>query len=165
MPRTLILIKDLVKGNQVLKMHIRVVDMWVVKGKNGSQHLELVLQNGMSDQIHVTSRSQDFKDLIEQLKEHETYYIYNGEFVLNDGPFKVCSNQLKLVFNSGNTVTNVAISEIPAHIQLSLYLKLSQWTFKPDILYDVIGVLQDVVKTQIGGGGKKSCVNITLRDI
>ncbi|CAI8604331.1 unnamed protein product [Vicia faba] len=109
--------------------------MWVVKGKNGSQHLELVLQNGMSDQIHVTSRSQDFKDLIEQLKEHETYYIYNGEF------------KYQLTFN------------------FQLNLKLSQWTFKPDILYDVIGVLQDVVKTQIGGGGKKSCVNITLRDI
>ena len=27
-----------------------------------------------------------------------------------------------------------------------------------------MGVLQDVVKTQMGGGGKKSCVNITLRD-
>ncbi|KAL5072367.1 hypothetical protein RYX36_011351 [Vicia faba] len=30
---------------------------------------------------------------------------------------------------------------------------------------DVIGVLQDVVKTQTGGGGKNSCVNITLCDI
>lgn len=29
---------------------------------------------------------------------------------------------------------------------------------------DIVGVLQDVVKTQMGGGGKKSCANITLRD-
>ncbi|XP_058734503.1 uncharacterized protein LOC131606285 [Vicia villosa] len=33
------------------------------------------------------------------------------------------------------------------------------------MLYDVIGVLQDVLKTQMGGGGRKSCVNITLRDV
>ncbi|KAI5385232.1 hypothetical protein KIW84_071998 [Lathyrus oleraceus] len=29
---------------------------------------------------------------------------------------------------------------------------------------DVTGVLQDVMKTQMGSGGKKSCTNITLRD-
>ncbi|XP_058749816.1 uncharacterized protein LOC131622800 isoform X2 [Vicia villosa] len=33
------------------------------------------------------------------------------------------------------------------------------------MLYDVIGVLQDVLKMQMGGGGRKSCVNIALRDI
>lgn len=29
---------------------------------------------------------------------------------------------------------------------------------------DVIGVLQDVMRIQMAGGGKKSCANITLRD-
>ncbi|XP_058751152.1 uncharacterized protein LOC131624207 [Vicia villosa] len=97
MSRAPILIKDLVKGNQVWKMHIRVVDLWVVKEKNGQQHLELS-QNS-------------------QVKENETYFLYNGEPLVNDGPFKMS-----------------------------------------------FGVLQDVVKTQMGGGGKKSYVNITLRD-
>lgn len=31
-------------------------------------------------------------------------------------------------------------------------------------MLDVVGVLQDVVETQMDGGGKKSCVNITLYD-
>ncbi|XP_058764278.1 uncharacterized protein LOC131637691 [Vicia villosa] len=30
---------------------------------------------------------------------------------------------------------------------------------------DVIGVLQDVLRTQTGGGGRKSCVNVTIRDV
>ncbi|XP_058749794.1 uncharacterized protein LOC131622767 [Vicia villosa] len=30
---------------------------------------------------------------------------------------------------------------------------------------DVIGVLQDVLKTQTGSGGRKSCVNVSIRDV
>lgn len=45
MSRPHILIKDLVKGNQVWKMLIRFVDIWVVKEKSGLQHLELVIQD------------------------------------------------------------------------------------------------------------------------
>ncbi|KAL5055863.1 hypothetical protein RYX36_036545, partial [Vicia faba] len=40
----------------------------------------------------------------------------------------------------------------------------STFLFNWTIFYNVIGVLQEVVKTQMRGGGKKSCVNITLRD-
>ncbi|KAL5073230.1 hypothetical protein RYX36_012214 [Vicia faba] len=66
-------------------MHIRVVDLWVVKEKTCQQHLELVIQDGKGDQIHVTTRSRDFNDWVEQLKERETYYLHNGEHVINDG--------------------------------------------------------------------------------
>ncbi|XP_058767596.1 uncharacterized protein LOC131641313 [Vicia villosa] len=79
-------------------------------------------------------------------------------------------------------MTNVAIPEILTHkynfVPIENFLK---GRFKPDMLYgeyaiylssfdynyftNVIGVLQDVVKTQMGGGDKKSCANITLRDI
>lgn len=45
MSRPPILIKDLVKGNQVWKMLIRNVNLWVVKEKNGLQHLEMVIQD------------------------------------------------------------------------------------------------------------------------
>ncbi|XP_058782843.1 uncharacterized protein LOC131657463 [Vicia villosa] len=130
MSRAPILIKDLVKGNQVWKMMIRVVDLWVVSEKNGHQHLEMVIQDVKGDKIHVTTWNRDFKDWFEQVKEHETFIVYNGEPVDNEGPLKVCSHPLKLIFNG-----------------------------------DVIGVLQDVVRTQMGGVGRKSCVNITLRDV
>ncbi|XP_058774833.1 uncharacterized protein LOC131649106 [Vicia villosa] len=166
MSRAPILIKELVQGNQVWKMHIRVVDLWVVTEKTGYQHLECVLQDGTGDQIHVTISRWDFKDWIEQIKEHETYYLYNGEPVANDGPLKVCSNPLKILFNGGTTLTKVDMPDIPPHkFNFHAIENFLNGHFKPDMLYDVIGVLQDVVKTQMGGGGKKSCTNITLRDV
>ncbi|XP_058732947.1 uncharacterized protein LOC131604532 [Vicia villosa] len=166
MSRPPILINDLVRGNQVWKMHIRVVDVWVVTEKNGNQHLEAVIQDVKGDKIHVTTLGRDFQDWIEVVKEHETYFLYNGEPVDNDGPFKVCANPLKLIFNGGTTMSKVAIPEIPTHSYtfhpIESFLKAD---YKHDHLYDVIGVLQDVLKTQMGGGGRKSCVNISLRDV
>ncbi|XP_058729139.1 uncharacterized protein LOC131601362 [Vicia villosa] len=166
MSRAPIFIKYLLKGNQVWKMHVGVVDMWVVIEKNGSQHLEAVIQDAKGDRIHVVTRGKDFQDWVEVVKEHETYYLYNGEPVENDGPFKVCSNPLKLIFNGGTTMTKVAIPEIPTHSYsfhpIEDFLK---GDFKHDHLYDVIGILQDVLKTQTGGGGRKSCVNVTIRDV
>ncbi|KAL5075858.1 hypothetical protein RYX36_014842 [Vicia faba] len=118
------------------------------------------------DQIHVTTRSRDFNDWVEQLREHETYYLYNGELMVNYGTFKFCSNQLKLVFNGGTTVTNVALPAIPLQkFNFHAIENFVNGRFKPDMLYGVIGILQDIVKTQMGGGGKKLCANITLHDI
>ncbi|KAL5099641.1 hypothetical protein RYX36_003968, partial [Vicia faba] len=126
-------------------MHIRLVDLWVVKEKTGTHHLEMVIQDG---------------------KEHETYYLYNDESVINDGPFKVCSNQLKLLFNGGTTVTNMEILEILPHTYNCHPIeKFLNGCFKYDMLYDVIDILQDVLRTQMGGGGKKLCANITLHDV
>ncbi|XP_050875723.1 uncharacterized protein LOC127079384 [Lathyrus oleraceus] len=159
----LILIKNLVKRNQVWKMLIRVVDFWVVREKTGLQHLELVIQDTKGDQIHVTIHNREFKDWIEQLIEHETYCLYNGEPMVNDGTFEVCPNKLKLVFNGGTIVSKMQIPAIPLHqFKFKAIDDFLNGKFTTDLLYDVVGVLQDVVKTQMGGGGKKSCVNITL---
>ncbi|XP_058767403.1 uncharacterized protein LOC131641098 [Vicia villosa] len=186
MSRAPILINDLVKGNQVWKMLIRVVDLWVVTEKNGHQHLEMVIQDVKADKIHVTSWNRDFTNWVEQLKEHETYIMYNGEPVDNEGPLKVCSHPLKIVLNGGTTMMKAVLPDIPTHKFIFHPIEdFLKGNYKHDILYahismnsnvcnlallasnilDVIGVLQDVVKTQMGGGNRKSCVNITLRDV
>ncbi|KAI5429842.1 hypothetical protein KIW84_034432, partial [Lathyrus oleraceus] len=90
MSRPPIFIKALVKGNQVWKMHIRVVGLWVIKEKSGLQHIEMVIQDGKGDQIQVTTRNRGFKDWIEQLTEHEKYCLYNGELMVNDNKLKTC---------------------------------------------------------------------------
>ncbi|CAL5201839.1 unnamed protein product [Lathyrus oleraceus] len=119
MSRPPILIKDFVKGNQVWKMLIRIVDLWVVKEISGLQQLKMVIRD--------------------------------KKLMVNDGTFKVCPNKLELVFNGGTTVSKMAISEIPPH----------QFKFKPivdfltrklsnDLLYDAIGVLQDVCQDANG---------------
>ncbi|KAI5410189.1 hypothetical protein KIW84_055607 [Lathyrus oleraceus] len=55
MSRPLILIKDFVKGNQVWKMLIRIVDLWVVKEISGLQQLKMVIQ----DKKHVFKMEQE----------------------------------------------------------------------------------------------------------
>ncbi|XP_058782451.1 uncharacterized protein LOC131656911 [Vicia villosa] len=63
-------------------------------------------------------------------------------------------------------MTKAALPDIPTHKYIFHPIEdFLKGNYKHDILYDVIGVLQDVVKTQSGGGGRKSCVNITLRDV
>lgn len=44
MSRPFIFISDLKKGNQIWKIVIRVVDLWIVKELSG-QHVELVIQD------------------------------------------------------------------------------------------------------------------------
>ncbi|XP_058740821.1 uncharacterized protein LOC131613143 [Vicia villosa] len=119
-------------------MCIRVVDLWVVIEKNGDKHLEAVIQDGQGDKIHVITRSRDFPDWVEAVKEHETYNLYNGEPVENDVPLKVCCNPLKLIFNGGTTMTKVAIPEIPAH-KFSFFPieKFLKGDYKHNMLYDI----------------------------
>ncbi|CAK8543315.1 unnamed protein product [Lathyrus sativus] len=107
MSRPPILIKDLVKGKQVWEMLIRVADLWIVKEKSGLHHFKMVIQDSQGDQIHVTTWNREFKDWSEQLTEHDTYCLYNGESMPNDDTFKVCPNKLKLVFNGGTTVSKL----------------------------------------------------------
>lgn len=57
----------------------------------------------------------DFKDWLENFREHETYCMYNGELVLNNALFKVCPNNLKLIFNGVTTISNANIPDIPSH--------------------------------------------------
>ncbi|CAK8538744.1 unnamed protein product [Lathyrus sativus] len=165
MSRAPITIADLKIGNNVWKLAARVVDLWIVKDRNGQQHFEGVLQDSKCDKIHVVTRNRDFNLWKQRLREHQTVMVYNGDPLNNDLALKVCDNPLKLVFNGGTTVTVVDMPEIPAY----------QFCFKPIVdflhgdfrvnrLYDVIGVLHEVGKTQVVGGGKKACLNLIISD-
>ncbi|KAI5416336.1 hypothetical protein KIW84_041409 [Lathyrus oleraceus] len=74
-----------------------------------------LVKGNQGDQIHMTTRNREFKDWFEQLTEHETYCLYNGDPMVNDSTFNVCPNKLKLVFNGGTTVSKLRIPEIPPH--------------------------------------------------
>ncbi|KAL5079511.1 hypothetical protein RYX36_007932 [Vicia faba] len=94
-------------------MHIRVVDLWVVKEKTVQQHLELVIQDGKGDQIHVTTRSRYFNDWVEQLKEHETYYLYNEELWLMMN-WTSC-HEVKIIreiYEGGKVTSNASVMDI-----------------------------------------------------
>ncbi|KAL5065747.1 hypothetical protein RYX36_027484 [Vicia faba] len=57
MSRPPIMICDLKPKQNVWKIAIRVVDVWNVKEHNGKQHLEAIIQDAKTEQIHVVTLS------------------------------------------------------------------------------------------------------------
>ncbi|CAL5197139.1 unnamed protein product [Lathyrus oleraceus] len=60
MSRPPIRICDLVVDKNVWKIAIRVVDLWIVKKRNGQQHFEGVIQDSKGE-IYVVTRNLDFE--------------------------------------------------------------------------------------------------------
>ncbi|KAI5396218.1 hypothetical protein KIW84_062431 [Lathyrus oleraceus] len=98
-----------------------------------------------------------------QVIEHQT--LYNGHPINNDTPPKVCENKFKLLFNSATTVTKAEFLEIPAHqFKFKSILDILNGNISHGCLYDVIGCLHEVSRTQKPGNGKKVVANIVLLD-
>ncbi|KAL5075591.1 hypothetical protein RYX36_014575, partial [Vicia faba] len=117
-----------------------------------------------AEQIHVVTHFRDLDVWKNNLQENQTYMVYNGETMLYDMPMKVCDNKYKLFFNRSTTITTVDILDIPQHnFYFKSFTDFQNEDFIVDRLYDVIGAVQQVVRTQVSGAGKKACVfKVTL---
>ncbi|XP_058761709.1 uncharacterized protein LOC131635113 [Vicia villosa] len=145
MSRPPILISELKPDQKFWKIAIRVIDVWD------------------GDQIHVVTRSRDFELWKKTLQEMQTYIVYNGETMINEMHMKVCDNKYKVFFNRATTVTAVDVLDIPEHsFNFKSFSDFLSGEFIVDRLYDIIGVVQHVARTQVAGAGKKACVNLTL---
>ncbi|KAI5415101.1 hypothetical protein KIW84_040526 [Lathyrus oleraceus] len=172
MSRSLILISDLQKVNNVWKNVVRIVDLWTVKERNGQEHFETIIQDIKGNQIHVITKNHNMELWKSRFQEHQTYVIYNGEPLDNDLPLKVCDNMLKVFFTNGTAITKLDILKYPTTSSFSsLIVDFLTGNFQLGRLYDiaskrsyVIGVFRDVVKTQFTREGKKAFINIALSD-
>ncbi|KAL5064576.1 hypothetical protein RYX36_026313 [Vicia faba] len=89
------------------------------------------------------------------LQDIQTYMAHN-EALLYDMPLKVCDNKYKLFFSCATTITAVDIPTILVHcLHFKPFVDFLQGYFVVDRLYDVIGAVQQVVRTQVTGAGKK----------
>ncbi|KAL5073337.1 hypothetical protein RYX36_012321 [Vicia faba] len=137
-----------------------VVDVWNVKDRNGQQHLEAIIQDEKAEQIHVVTRSCDLDVWKNNLLENQTYMVYNGETMLYDMPTKVCDKKYKLFFNRSTTISAVEISDIPQHnFYFKSFTDFQNGDFIGGRLY---GAVQQVVRTQVFGAGKKACACLTI---
>ncbi|CAL5191723.1 unnamed protein product [Lathyrus oleraceus] len=96
MSRPPILIKDLPPDQKHWKIVIHVIDLWLVKERNGQQHVKVIIQDAEDHQIHVVIRNRELDVWNQTLQEHHTYMVYNGEPLINDLPLKVCANKFQL---------------------------------------------------------------------
>ncbi|KAL5096572.1 hypothetical protein RYX36_000899 [Vicia faba] len=165
MSRPPIMICNLKPEQNVWKITICVVNVWNFKERNDQQRLEAIIQDAKAEQIHVVTCSCDLDVWKNNLQENQTYMVYNSEIMLYDMSMKVCDNKYKLFFNHSITITIVDIPDIPQHnFYFKSFTDFQNGDFIVDHLYDVIGAVQQVVRTQVSGAGKKACVNLTLSD-
>ncbi|CAI8609858.1 unnamed protein product [Vicia faba] len=89
-------------------------------------------------------------------QDNQTYMVHNREALLYDMSLKVCDNKYKLFFNCVTTITTVDIPTILVHcLHFKPFVDFLQGHFIVDRLYDVIGVVQQVVRTQVAGAEKQ----------
>lgn len=96
------------------------------------------------------------------IEENKTYTLSNCHVFDNDIAF----NPFKVVFGSGTKVhkydklTNVLTHEF----RFKSLKEIQDRRFKTDVLYEIIELLHEIVKTTPIGTGKKPCTNIVLKD-
>jgi len=65
------------------------------------------------DQIHVVCKANQLKSWKADLKENSTYVMHNFKVVKNDGQFRVCEHEYKLVFIGVTIVRKADLHELP----------------------------------------------------
>ncbi|XP_058723407.1 uncharacterized protein LOC131595139 [Vicia villosa] len=138
MSRPAQLITDMTPSLNVWKIAVRVIDLWIVKERNGNQHLEAILQDIKGNQIHLITRNRELDAWKDTLLEHQALMVYNGEPLINDLPLKVCDNNYKLFFNATTIITSIDMPKVPLHtFNISSHLVNSLVVISMLIIYTV----------------------------
>ncbi|WJX66981.1 DNA helicase [Trifolium repens] len=143
-------IKDLTKDREIWKIAVRVVDSWDVIGINGQPHLEMVIVDAKGDRVQAVTRYKEYEHWKSFIQDHNIYVLHNCHVYDNDASFKICEGHFKVVFGSctkftkSNDITNLPLHEF----HFKSFKEVLEGKFKINILYEIIGVLHEVVKTQ-----------------
>lgn len=164
MSREFDFIKDLTKDREIWKIAVRVVDSWTVIGTNGNPHLEMVIVDAKGDRVQAVTRYKEFEHWKSFIVDHKVYVLHNCHVYPNDTGFKICEGPFKVVFGSGTKLTTGDdITNLPPHeYRFKSFKETRDGKFKINVLYEIIGVLHEVVKTQPLAAGKKPCTNLVL---
>ncbi|KAG5105961.1 hypothetical protein JHK82_042931 [Glycine max] len=91
-------IKDIDGSKETLKLVVRITDLWFVGMPNKSKQAEMIIVDSNGDQIHVVCKRDQLKSWKSVLKENCTHVMHNFKVMKNDGQYRVCDHQYKLVF-------------------------------------------------------------------
>ncbi|KAH1147780.1 hypothetical protein GYH30_042764, partial [Glycine max] len=72
-------------------------NLWFVGTPNKSEQAEMVIVDSEGDQIHAICKADQLKSWKADLKENSTYVMHNFKAVKNDGQFRVCEHQYKIL--------------------------------------------------------------------
>ncbi|KRH33309.1 hypothetical protein GLYMA_10G114800v4 [Glycine max] len=106
-------IKSIDGSREMLKLAVRVTDLWFVGTPNKSEQTKMVIVDSEGDQIHAVCKADQLKSWKADLKENSTYVMHNFKVVKNDSQFRVCEHEYKLVFIRVTVVREVDLHELP----------------------------------------------------
>ncbi|GAU47109.1 hypothetical protein TSUD_403420 [Trifolium subterraneum] len=136
MERQPTLLKDVHNGKELWKIAIKVKDKWNYD-KEGKQSFMLLVVDSKNFQV-----------------------------LNNDDQFKLSDHNYKLRLSGGTRVLDVNKHDIPYPMpKFKDFVEITMGNFREDLLYDVIGVLDDIGFTQAVQGSRKAQVNFHLKDL
>ncbi|RZB98776.1 hypothetical protein D0Y65_021586, partial [Glycine soja] len=98
------------------------------------------------------------------LKENCTYVMHNFRVLKNNGQYRVCDHQFKLVFIGVTVVRECVLEDIPFRkYRFAGFANVVASQFEPGLLVDVIGVVEEAVFRQVSGKGRR--VVFKLKDL
>ncbi|KAL5133713.1 hypothetical protein HKD37_03G007002 [Glycine soja] len=106
-------IKSINGSKETLKLVVRIIDIWFVGTPNNSKQAEMVIIDSHGDAIHVFCKQDQLKSWKVDLMENCTYVMHNFKVMKNDGQFRVCDHQYKLVFTGVTFVRQSDLEDLP----------------------------------------------------
>ncbi|XP_028197694.1 replication protein A 70 kDa DNA-binding subunit E-like isoform X2 [Glycine soja] len=98
------------------------------------------------------------------LKENCTYVMHNFKVIKNNGQYRVCDHQFKLVFIGVTVVRECVLGDIPFRkYRFAGFADVVAGQFERGLFVDVIGVVEEVVFRQVSGKGRR--VVFKLKDL
>ncbi|KAK2361919.1 hypothetical protein QL285_087024 [Trifolium repens] len=158
-------IKQLHNRKELWKIAVKIKEKWNVV-KDGKQSFEMLVVDEKGDDILVMVPHELNETLDKQIIENNTYCFQNFQVLKNDDQFKLSENQFKLRFNGSTRISDVNIHQISDPIpKWKDFVEILSGKWREDVLYDVIGVLDEIGYTQPTKGSRKVQVNFKLRDL
>ncbi|KAG5063722.1 hypothetical protein JHK85_004905 [Glycine max] len=141
-------IKNIDGSKETLKLAVRITDLWFIGTPNKSEQAE------MGDEIHVVCKQDQLKSWKMDLKENCTYVMHNFKVLKNNGQYRVCDHQFKLVFIGVTVVRKCVLDDLPFRkYRFAGFANVVASQFEPGLLVDVIGVVEEVVFRHVSGKG------------
>ncbi|RZB99127.1 hypothetical protein D0Y65_021841 [Glycine soja] len=129
-------------SKEALKLAVRITDLWFVGTPNKSKQAKMVIVDFEGDQIHVVCKADQLKCWKANLKENSTYVMHNFKVVKNDGQFRVCEHEYKLVFIGVTVVKEADLHQLPfKEFRFVEFGNVVGGNFVAGLLVDIIGVV------------------------
>ncbi|PNX88234.1 replication factor-A carboxy-terminal domain protein, partial [Trifolium pratense] len=159
------LLKDVHNGKELWKIAIKVKDKWNIV-RDGKQSFEIVVVDCKGDAIVVIVPHELNATLDPTIVEKNSYTFQNFQVLKNDDQFKLTDHKFKLRLTGGTRVSDVNRHDIPYPMpKFKDFVEIAAGKWREDLLYDIIGVVDDIGYTQAIQGTRKVQANFRLKDL